>query len=33
LQVLLSDPGLAVNVNTRADLAKAEDFIKHQTFL
>jgi adenosylcobinamide-phosphate guanylyltransferase len=33
LQVLLSDPGLALNVNTRADLAKAEDFIKHQTFL
>ena len=33
LQVLLNDPGLAVNVNTRADLAKAEDFIKHQTFL
>ena len=33
LRVLLSDPGLALNVNTRADLAKAEDFIKHQTFL
>ena len=28
LQILLSDPGLALNVNTRADLAKAEEFIK-----
>ncbi len=33
LQVLLSEPGLALNVNTRADLAKAEDFIKRQPFL
>ena len=32
LQVLLSEPGLALNVNTRADLAKAEAFIKRQTF-
>ena len=32
LQVLLSEPGLALNVNTRADLAKAEDFIKRQHF-
>jgi adenosylcobinamide-phosphate guanylyltransferase len=32
LQVLLSEPGLAMNVNTRADLAKAEAFIKRQTF-
>jgi adenosylcobinamide-phosphate guanylyltransferase len=28
LQILLSEPGLALNVNTRADLAKAEEFIK-----
>jgi adenosylcobinamide-phosphate guanylyltransferase len=28
LQILLRDPGLALNVNTRADLAKAEEFIK-----
>ena len=33
LQVLLSEPGLALNVNTRADLAKAESFIKRQPFL
>ena len=33
LQVLLSEPGLALNVNTRADLAKAEAFIKRQPFL
>jgi adenosylcobinamide-phosphate guanylyltransferase len=33
LQVLLSEPGLALNVNTRADLAKAEEFIKRQPFL
>jgi len=32
LQVLLSEPGLTLNVNTRADLAKAEDFIKRQHF-
>lgn len=28
LQVLISDPGLALNVNTPADLARAEDFFK-----
>jgi adenosylcobinamide-phosphate guanylyltransferase len=28
LQVLLNDPGLALNVNTPADLARAEDFFK-----
>jgi len=28
LQILLRDPGLALNVNTRADLAKAEEYIK-----
>ncbi|HUW86358.1 MAG TPA: NTP transferase domain-containing protein [Methanoregula sp.] len=28
LQILLNDPGLALNVNTRADRAKAEGFIK-----
>jgi len=33
LQVLLSEPGLALNVNTRADLARAENFIKRQPFL
>jgi adenosylcobinamide-phosphate guanylyltransferase len=32
LQVLLSEPGLAINVNTRTDLTIAEDFIKRQTF-
>jgi adenosylcobinamide-phosphate guanylyltransferase len=32
LQVLLSEPGLALNVNTRADLAKAEEFIKRHPF-
>jgi adenosylcobinamide-phosphate guanylyltransferase len=33
LQILLSEPGLALNVNTGADLAKAEEFIKRQPFL
>ena len=33
LQVLLFEPGLALNVNTRADLAKAEEFIKRQPLL
>jgi adenosylcobinamide-phosphate guanylyltransferase len=28
LQVLLNEPGLALNVNTQADLALAEDFLK-----
>jgi adenosylcobinamide-phosphate guanylyltransferase len=28
LQVLLNEPGLALNVNTPADLARAEDFLK-----
>lgn len=28
LQVLLNEPGLALNVNTREDLARAEDFLK-----
>jgi adenosylcobinamide-phosphate guanylyltransferase len=28
LQILLSDPGLALNVNTQTDLAKAEEFMK-----
>jgi adenosylcobinamide-phosphate guanylyltransferase len=28
LQVLLNEPGLALNVNTLADLARAEDFFK-----
>jgi adenosylcobinamide-phosphate guanylyltransferase len=28
LQVLLNEPGLALNVNTPADLARAEDFFK-----
>ena len=32
LQVLLTEPGLALNVNTRADLASAEEFIKRQLF-
>jgi len=30
LQVLLSEPGLALNVNNQVDLAKAEDLIKRQ---
>jgi adenosylcobinamide-phosphate guanylyltransferase len=30
LQVLLNEPALALNVNTRDDLANAEDFLKHQ---
>jgi adenosylcobinamide-phosphate guanylyltransferase len=29
LQLLLHEPGLALNVNTRADRARAEDFLKH----
>jgi adenosylcobinamide-phosphate guanylyltransferase len=33
LQVLLSEPGLALNVNTREDLARAEEFIKRQPLL
>ena len=33
LLVLLSEPGLALNVNTQADLARAEEFIKRQPFL
>ena len=33
LQVLLSEPGLALNVNTQADLARAEEFIKRQPLL
>jgi adenosylcobinamide-phosphate guanylyltransferase len=32
LQVLLTEPGLALNVNTRADLASAEEFIKRHLF-
>jgi adenosylcobinamide-phosphate guanylyltransferase len=32
LQVLLSEPGLALNVNTRDDLAKAEEFILRHPF-
>ena len=28
LQVLLNEPGLALNVNTPADIARAEDFLK-----
>jgi len=32
LQVLLNEPGLALNVNTRADLAKAEEFILRHPF-
>jgi adenosylcobinamide-phosphate guanylyltransferase len=31
LQVLLNEPGLALNVNTRADRARAEDFLKHKS--
>jgi len=33
LQILIRESGLALNVNTQADLAKAEEFIKRQTFL
>jgi adenosylcobinamide-phosphate guanylyltransferase len=33
LQILLREPGLALNVNTRADLAIAEKFINQQSFL
>jgi adenosylcobinamide-phosphate guanylyltransferase len=31
LQVLLNEPGLALNVNTREDLARAEDFLKSRS--
>jgi adenosylcobinamide-phosphate guanylyltransferase len=31
LQVLLNEPGLALNVNTRADRARAEDFLKYRS--
>jgi adenosylcobinamide-phosphate guanylyltransferase len=31
LQVLINEPRLALNVNTREDLVKAEDFFKHQS--
>ncbi len=31
LQVLLNEPALALNVNTRDDLANAEDFLKRQS--
>jgi len=30
-QVLLDEPGLALNVNTRADRTRAEDFLKRQS--
>jgi adenosylcobinamide-phosphate guanylyltransferase len=33
LQILLSEPGLALNVNTRNALAKAEELIKRQPFM
>jgi adenosylcobinamide-phosphate guanylyltransferase len=33
LQILLSEPGLALNVNTRDALVKAEEFIKRQPFM
>ncbi|MDD1698001.1 MAG: NTP transferase domain-containing protein [Methanoregula sp.] len=33
LQILLSEPGLALNVNTMDALAKAEEFIKRQLFM
>ncbi len=31
LQILLHEPGIALNVNTRDDLAKAENFLKRQS--
>ncbi len=31
LQVLLNEPGLALNVNTRADRARAEDFLRSRS--
>lgn len=31
LQLLLNEPGLALNVNTRADRVRAEDFLKHKS--
>jgi adenosylcobinamide-phosphate guanylyltransferase len=31
LRMLLNEPGLALNVNTRDDLAIAEEFLKHKT--
>jgi len=33
LQVLVNEPGLALNVNTRADRIRAEDFLKRQALL
>jgi adenosylcobinamide-phosphate guanylyltransferase len=33
LQILLNEPALALNVNTRDDLANAEDFLKHQSLV
>jgi adenosylcobinamide-phosphate guanylyltransferase len=32
LRILLNEPGLAMNVNSRADIAKTEEFIKRQQF-
>jgi adenosylcobinamide-phosphate guanylyltransferase len=32
LRILLHEPGLAINVNTRADIAKTEELIKRQPF-
>jgi adenosylcobinamide-phosphate guanylyltransferase len=31
LQILLNEPGLALNVNTRADRARAEDFLRYRS--
>ena len=31
LELLLNEPGLALNVNTRDDRARAEDFLKHKS--
>ncbi len=31
LQLLLDEPGLALNVNTRADRARAEDFLRSRS--
>jgi adenosylcobinamide-phosphate guanylyltransferase len=33
LEVLLNEPGLALNVNTRGDRARAEDFLKRQSLI
>ena len=30
-RILLNEPGLALNVNTRDDLAIAEEFLKHKS--